>query len=60
MTAADGARMCSRCLYDSTIPGITFGGTCNGRPQRPRPVPDIARLQAARPISEMTGFLGFD
>ena len=25
-----------------------------------RPVPDIARLQAARPISEMTGFLGFD
>jgi amidase len=25
-----------------------------------RPVPDLARLQAARPISEMSGFLGFD
>ena len=25
-----------------------------------RPVPDIARLQAAPPISEMPGFLGFD
>ncbi len=25
-----------------------------------RPVPDIARLKAARPISEMEGFLGFD
>jgi amidase len=25
-----------------------------------RPVPDIARLKAARPISEMPGFLGFD
>jgi amidase len=25
-----------------------------------RPVPDLARLKAARPISEMAGFLGFD
>ena len=25
-----------------------------------RPVPDLARLKAARPISEMSGFLGFD
>ena len=25
-----------------------------------RPLPDIARLKAARPISEMPGFLGFD
>ncbi len=25
-----------------------------------RPVPDIARLKSARPISEMPGFLGFD
>ena len=25
-----------------------------------RPVPDLARLKAARPISEMPGFLGFD
>jgi Asp-tRNA(Asn)/Glu-tRNA(Gln) amidotransferase A subunit family amidase len=25
-----------------------------------RPVPDLARLKAARPISEMEGFLGFD
>jgi amidase len=25
-----------------------------------RPVPDLARLQSARPISEMAGFLGFD
>jgi amidase len=25
-----------------------------------RPVPDLARLKAARPISQMSGFLGFD
>jgi hypothetical protein len=25
-----------------------------------RPVPDLARLKAASPISEMPGFLGFD
>jgi hypothetical protein len=25
-----------------------------------RPVPDIARLKAARPIREMPGFLGWD
>ena len=25
-----------------------------------RPVPDLARLKAARPISEMSGFLGFN
>jgi amidase len=25
-----------------------------------RPLPDLARLKAARPISEMSGFLGFD
>ena len=25
-----------------------------------RPVPDLARLKSARPISEMEGFLGFD
>ena len=25
-----------------------------------RPVPDLARLKSARPISEMAGFLGFD
>jgi amidase len=31
-----------------------------GDPRTARPVPDIARLQAARPISEMPGFLGFD
>jgi amidase len=31
-----------------------------GDPRTARPVPDIARLKAARPISEMPGFLGFD
>jgi Asp-tRNA(Asn)/Glu-tRNA(Gln) amidotransferase A subunit family amidase len=31
-----------------------------GDPRTARPVPDIARLKNARPISEMSGFLGFD
>jgi Asp-tRNA(Asn)/Glu-tRNA(Gln) amidotransferase A subunit family amidase len=31
-----------------------------GDPRTARPVPDLARLKAARPISEMEGFLGFD
>ncbi|CAH2604137.1 Amidase [Rhodovastum atsumiense] len=31
-----------------------------GDPRTARPVPDIARLQAAPPIAEMPGFLGFD
>jgi amidase len=31
-----------------------------GDPRTARPVPDLARLKAARPISEMQGFLGFD
>jgi Asp-tRNA(Asn)/Glu-tRNA(Gln) amidotransferase A subunit family amidase len=31
-----------------------------GDPRTARPVPDLARLQAARPISEMPGFLGFE
>ncbi|HUB44550.1 MAG TPA: amidase family protein [Acetobacteraceae bacterium] len=31
-----------------------------GNPRTARPVPDLARLRAARPISEMPGFLGFD
>jgi Asp-tRNA(Asn)/Glu-tRNA(Gln) amidotransferase A subunit family amidase len=30
-----------------------------GDPRTARPVPDLARLKAARPISEMPGFLGF-
>jgi amidase len=29
-------------------------------PRTARPVPDIARLKSAGPISEMPGFLGFD
>lgn len=29
-------------------------------PRTVRPVPDLAKLKAARPISEMEGFLGFD
>jgi amidase len=31
-----------------------------GDPRTARPLPDLARLKAARPISEMSGFLGFD
>jgi amidase len=31
-----------------------------GDPRTARPVPDLARLKTARPISEMEGFLGFD
>ena len=31
-----------------------------GDTQTARPVPDLARLKSARPISEMPGFLGFD
>ena len=31
-----------------------------GDPETARPVPDLARLKAARPISEKPGFLGFD
>jgi amidase len=32
----------------------------SGDARTSRPVPDLARLKAARPISEMDGFLGFD
>jgi len=31
-----------------------------GDPRTARPIPDLARLRAARPISELPGFLGFD
>ena len=31
-----------------------------GDPRTARPVPDLARLRAARPIRDMEGFLGFD
>jgi amidase len=31
-----------------------------GDPRTARPVPDLARLKTARPISEQPGFLGFD
>lgn len=31
-----------------------------GDPRTARPIPDLARLQAAQPISEAEGFLGFD
>jgi len=31
-----------------------------GDPRTARPVPDLARLKSARPISEMEGFFGFD
>jgi len=40
--------------------GAALEAMLAGDPRTARPLPDLVKLQAARPISEMAGFMGFD